>query len=148
VSEAARDVIDQELASGRTLEQIRGDESAFQARVFEEKWAREMTLPEDAVLLFDRGLHDTLAFLSLHDAEPDSGIVARCERAAYARVFLFQALPGFPADYARRETRRQAARLEPLLAAAYRRFPLTVVPPGSIDHRVHLVSRWLPGSPK
>jgi predicted ATPase len=134
-------LIDEELAAGRTLAAIRADEQAFQGRVFAEKLAREAALPENEVILFDRGLQDTLAFLRLRGIAAGANVVELCSRARYMHVFLLQQLPDYQADYARSETPAEAAQLETLLEEAYAGHPLTRIPPLPLDERVELIAR-------
>ena len=147
VSEAARDLIDTELADGRTLAEIRRDESVFQSVVFSQKVAREAALSANEIVLFDRGIHDTIAFLELRNLQPTAEMVSTCKDAPYARVFILERLSTYYVDYARSETSQQAAHLEQLLITAYAGHNITVIPAMGIDERAHLIREWLPPSP-
>jgi hypothetical protein len=64
VPEAARTYIDQERAKGRTLEEIRSDEGAFQHALIPMKVSAEQNASKDDVTFFDRGMHDSLVYFS------------------------------------------------------------------------------------
>ncbi len=125
--EAARDVIDEGLAAGKSLEEVRGDEYQFQFDVLERKVRNEQQQASDELVFFDRGMHDTVAYLRLHDFEINQDVVQTTRQASYKQVFLLEPLEQYTEDYARTESREEALQLNQLLAAAYTEYGLKVV---------------------
>ena len=62
VPEMARVVIDEKIAQGESINEIRSDEGLFQKEVFERKLKLEKKLPREERLFFDRGIPDSLAY--------------------------------------------------------------------------------------
>jgi predicted ATPase len=61
--EIARIVIDEGIAKGLSVEQIRRDEKKFQMKVLKRKQQIEANHQADKLTFFDRGMHDTLAYM-------------------------------------------------------------------------------------
>ena len=125
VDEAARAFIEECLAAGKTLAAIRADELAFEAEILRRKVRIEATLPPERITFLDRAVPDSIAYFKAAGLD-----VAPCDapsrRMRYAGVFLLERL-GFEKDPVRAEDDRAAARLESLLAAAYRQLGYTPV---------------------
>ncbi|MCU0585309.1 MAG: ATP-binding protein [Desulfobacterales bacterium] len=117
VPETARAVIDQELARGRRLEEIKADPAVFEGRIFRTKLALEGRLPPEEPLFLDRGLPDSIAYFTLEGLDPQEPR-AHCLRIRYHRVFLFERLE-FLKDPVRSENDDTAALIERLIEAAY-----------------------------
>lgn len=119
--EAARVFIDSEMAKGRTVNAIRRSEFHFQNAVLKLKIATEDSTPEDKLILWDRGIDDTWAYLAqngTYDTEtfPEEHYY-KVERK-YRKVFLLDLLP-YENDYARIEDERQARRIHSLIRDMY-----------------------------
>jgi predicted ATPase len=136
VPEAARVLIDQEMALGKALAEIRGDEAAFQRQVLAMKIQTEASLPPGDTIFFDRGIPDSVAYLELGGFDA-AGAREASRGRVYRRVFILDPLP-FQADYARTEAREQAAVLDRLLEKCYLELgcPVTRIPVASVDERV------------
>ena len=117
--EAARAVIDNAIAGGKTVEQIRGDEQQFQMDVLAMKLQVEAETPTNQITFFDRGMHDTIAYFKLHNFPINPEVAAACNKSKYSLVFLLDPLPRFEHDYARVESEAMAAKLQDLLYQAY-----------------------------
>lgn len=117
VPESARAVVDQEMASGKTLHQVRSDKAAFQYKVTARQIKTESELPFDEMLFLDRALPDSIAYHSLHGLGPEK-ISKLCARGLYQRVFLLELLP-FQKEAIRTEDPLTAARLHELIREAY-----------------------------
>ncbi|MBX6334856.1 ATP-binding protein [Candidatus Saccharibacteria bacterium] len=125
VPEAARTIIDEGLARGETLEQIRGDETAWQHKILRRILDTETALDPKALLFFDRGAHDGLAFLKLKGIMPDSywqELIDHPRKPYYKMVFLLEPLPAFEHDYARTENAEITRQLTELTAEVYAEF--------------------------
>ncbi len=128
VSEAARDIIDEGISEGKTLDEVRGDGVEFQTVIFDRKERREEALPTNELIFFDRGSQgDTLAYLAFvfGDQEPmverdffGRETITAIARRRYKGIFILDRLP-FEKDYARSEDDEQAARIHNLLQMAY-----------------------------
>jgi predicted ATPase len=140
VNEAARVVIDEEMAKGLSIEQIRADEKSFQKKVLDKKLDTEKKLDKDKLTFFDRGMHDTVAYLELINNEVSEELRKLIHKSKYKKVFLLEPLP-YQKDYARIEDREQVARLNELLYNAYHkaRIPVIKVPENGIEERVKFI---------
>ncbi len=121
-SEAAREIIDQGLAAGQTLQQIRGDEQTWQCKILTRILTTESSLNPQTPTFFDRGAHDGLAFLQLKGVKPGKywePITKSSRQPHYKTVFLLEPLPNFEHDYARTENAQITNRLNDLTAQIY-----------------------------
>ncbi len=139
--EVARVVIDEKMAQGLRIQQIRGNEAGFQQEVLRRKQALEAATPSDMIVLFDRGIHDSLAYMRLHGfAETEAAEAAK--KAAYRKVFILDPLP-VERDYSRTETDEQIQRIDGLLAQAYREhgYEPIRVPVAPVEARATLIEQ-------
>ncbi len=103
VPEAARGIIDEGLARGLTLQEIRGDEHAWQAAILERVLAAEAKADREAITFLDRGAHDGLAHLRYYGLSPRDHWQPVISSRPYGTVFLLEPLPDVERDYARIE---------------------------------------------
>ncbi len=127
IPEAARTVIDNGILEGLTVEQIRKDEKKFQEEVTKMKIKIESLHPKDALTFFDRGMHDTLAYMSHYDFEIADWVESAFKTAKYKKVFLLDQLPVFEKDYARTESQDFPEKIYSLLHEAYKKFGFYIV---------------------
>jgi len=92
VPEAARGYIDQELAKGRTIDEIRGDTTALQRGINNMWLSYEQGYRADDMLFLDRAFPDALAFSRVNGLDPNE-YLAGCFTYRYASVFILEALP-------------------------------------------------------
>lgn len=118
--ESARIVIDQGIASGKTIEQIRDDEKRFQDEVFVHKQAREELLDPHELIFFDRGMQDTYAYNLLFNVPITPDMQKKMDTAEYKKVFLLEPYK-YEEDYARTESIEERDRLFELLRSGYER---------------------------
>ena len=123
--ESARIVIDEGIAAGKTIEQIRADEGAFQDIVYKHKVEREKRLDPDELIFFDRGMQDTFAYLTLHGLPISPHLEDEMLAATYRKVFLLEPF-GYKRDYARTESLEEQDQLFHLLHDVYIRSGVTV----------------------
>lgn len=140
VEEAARTVIDTELARGKTIADIRGDEEKFQHNVLDYKIELEKQL-SPMLTFFDRGMHDSLAYLRHYGWQPPKRGLEAFENASYKRVFLLEPLPTYTKDYARTEDASFVEAIHSFLAEAYRKYGMepVSVPVMSVPKRVQFI---------
>jgi predicted ATPase len=139
--EVARAYIDQRLAKGETLEQIKADPLAFERHILQSKVEIEKRLPPEQLIFLDRAIPDSIAYFELEglDKNEPAGL---SRHLRYQNIFLFEGLE-FEKDSVRWEDRDQAVRLETLLAKAYSDlgYTITRVPVMSVEARVDFVLR-------
>jgi len=90
--EVARVYIERELAAGRTKNQIRVDEGAFQKGLVDTKLEIELDRPKDRPWFFDRAMPDSITYYRAAGLDP-SPILDDCKRIQYAAVLQFDLLP-------------------------------------------------------
>ncbi len=140
VYEAARIYIDEEMAKGKTIEQIRANELLFQEKILKFKIDCEKKLPKEKIIFFDRGIPDSDAYYRVHGAENDIFLKESMSKCSYKKVFLFE-LIGYKKDYARIESKEEQLQIQKLLRESYEKLniPLVVVPKMPIRERLDFV---------
>ena len=143
VHEAARAYIDQQLAEGYRLEQIKADKPAFENRILNVKLRIEDSLPPDEVIFFDRGIPDSIAYFKLAGLDTAQPFDLS-RRLCYRRVFFFERL-GFSKDRVRTEDETTAQQLDTLIQESYRMlgYEMVRVPVLSVRRRVEFILRRL-----
>ena len=92
VPETPRVYIDSELAKGRTIDEIRGDQAALQRRLLDLTLSVERGLRADYLLFLDRGIPDQFAYCRAAGLDPNE-FLAECFHHRYASVFILARLP-------------------------------------------------------
>lgn len=123
--EAARVFIDQEMAKGRSLKEIRGDEAEFQKKVLKIKIKIEKEAPRDKIVFFDRGIPDSIAYYQICGLDPKE-VLKFCKRKIYKRIFFLEQLP-IEKDYARTEDDKTIEKLNKLLKENYKKLGYEVI---------------------
>jgi predicted ATPase len=119
VPEVARAIIDEGLAKGLSLQEIRGDQHAWQATILQRILDTEAAIDPAALTFFDRGAHDGLAFLRLYGLIPRDHWQPIMQNGPYHTVFLLEPLSDVEQDYARIEDINMTKKLTDLTAGAY-----------------------------
>jgi predicted ATPase len=101
VPETARQLMEKELAGGRTIEEVFEGGAAFERTVMDVQQEIEHGLRETEVIFLDRALPDCLTFFRIFGLNPNE-ILAECLHHRYASVFILDLLP-FQLDGARIE---------------------------------------------
>jgi predicted ATPase len=117
VEEAARRFIQEQLAKGLRIADIKTDPRVFEGRIFRSKLAIEAALPAERLAFLDRALPDSIAYYRLEGLDPQEPLDC-CRRVRYRWVFLLARLD-FVADAVRSEPPAAAARIERLIVHAY-----------------------------
>lgn len=138
LAEAARLVIEEGLAAGKTLDEIRTD--AFFHRVIHRASAMETAVPHDEQFFFDRGVPDSLAYYKLFNKPVDQVLRDAVANTSYRKIFLLDLLD-FETDEARNETPEQAARIHALIREAYLDlgYEVVEVPVMPVEQRVDFI---------
>lgn len=141
VPEAARTVIDEGMKDGMSVDEIRKDEKEFQAIVARRKEATEKSLDVHSITFFDRGMHDTAAYLEACEFGIEPWIKQLLNTSRYRQVFLLESLPSYTLDYARTENAIFAQKIHHLLFSAYTKYDMTpiVIKAASPEERVEYI---------
>jgi len=140
VYEMARIYIDEEMAKGKTIDQIRANELLFQEKILKFKIEYEKKLSGKKIIFLDRGIPDSEAYYRMLGAGEDSFLKKTMDNCSYKKVFLFEMI-GYEKDYARIESKEQQEQLQNLLKNSYEKLniPVVVVPKMSIQERLDFV---------
>jgi predicted ATPase len=125
--EIARVVIDEGIAKGLSVEQIRKDEKKFQMKVLKRKQQIEANHQVDKLTFFDRGMHDTLAYMRSYGWEIRKELETEIHMSVYRKIFLLDPLPIYQKDYARTEGEEFITKINQLLHEAYEKAELDVI---------------------
>src|ERR1035438_8134785 len=116
--EAARIHIENQLAAGRILADIRRNEAEFQRALVPVKAAIEEQCCPTELVFWDRALPDSISYFRAAGLDP-SPLFPLCRLRRYAHVFVFDALP-YVQDDARIEAPETRRRLDQWLENDYR----------------------------
>ena len=145
VPEIARILIDREKDSGKTLDQIRGDELEpdFQERVLKMKIEIENKTPKDKVVFFDRGIPDSIAYYEILGIDPKK-LKEFCREKRYKKIFFLEQLP-YKKDYARTEDIETVNKISELLFKAYAdlEYEIIRIPAMSIEDRIKMILSYV-----
>lgn len=122
VDEAARFVIEREVAAGRDYRELRSHAADFQKEVLRMKVETERGLPRDEIIFLDRGMHDSIAYYRHEGVSEDDELLKACAAAEYRKIFVLDLISqkNFTEDGARSETWEGAQELDRLLEQVYR----------------------------
>ncbi len=139
IPEFARLYIDAELAKGRTIEELRADEAAFQSGLTEAKARIESELDPRETVFLDRAMPDGITYYRLAGLDP-AAVIELSKRFLYHRVFILDRLP-FEQDGARTESDLSAEFLDRELELDYRQLGYDVIriPICSVEERVQMI---------
>lgn len=134
--EAARVYIDEEIAKGKTVEEIRGDEARFQREILRMKVEIEKRAPRNKIVFFDRAIPDSIAYYQISGLDPKE-VLRFCQKKIYRKIFFFEQL-AFEKDYARTEDDETIKKLNVLLRKNYKDLGHKVidVPAMSVEERI------------
>lgn len=141
--EVARQIIEQEILEGKTLEQIRGHEGEFQEKVFKKVLEREHDLSPQEVVFLDRSLLDCLAYSLFNNINPTE-LQKVIKKYKYSKVFFLERV-FWEKDHTRTENEEIACQIDNLLKKVYQEegYELIIVPPISIEERIKFICKYL-----
>jgi predicted ATPase len=144
VPETARELIDEGMQEGKTLEEARGDIVSFQRRVLARQTEKEAVLPKDEIVFLDRANPDARAFLAFSALEEPEDVTETLGRCSYRKVFMLEPIR-FESDYYRVETADDIERLHDAHVQAYRSlgFEIVDVPVMPVLERVDFILEQL-----
>lgn len=123
--EAARAYIDQRLAGGESLAEIKADNLAFERHILMAKVSVETQLPKDTLIFMDRAVPDSIAYYRIEGLAPEEPLFYS-KRVRYRTIFLLDRLE-FQEDRVRSESDELADHIETLLIEAYEDLGYSVV---------------------
>jgi len=138
-TEVARAYIDQRLAGGESLAEIRADNLAFERHILMAKVNAENQLPKDALIFMDRAVPDSVAYYRIEGLDPKEPLFYS-RQVRYRTIFLLDRLE-FQEDRVRSESDGVAERIETLLIEAYGElgYPIVRVPLMGISQRADFI---------
>lgn len=141
IPEGARAVIDDAIEKGMTVEELRSNERHFQELVLAHKVEVEQTLDKDQLTFFDRGMHDTTAYIEYYGDHLTDSEKVLVSASRYKAVFLLDQLEEYSEDYARVEDEAFRDGIQGLLEKAYADdgIPVVHVPAIGLDNRVEFI---------
>jgi predicted ATPase len=129
LDEAARLVIDDAIALGTEVADLRDDEKRFQDDVVRRRIVMEDTMaarfPVPDAIILDRGMQDSLAYYRYYNFTVEPWIMDLMTEAKYGKVFLMEPLGFTKQDYARTEVRDFNDYITDMLADAYKEYGLS-----------------------
>jgi len=144
VEEQGRLLIDQEMAKGKTLEEVNVDSPEFEVAWTKFQEAREAQVDPAELTFFDRGRLDTLAYFAYYGWPIPPEITQLCAGANYKKVFLLELLD-YDKDYFRVEDAETAAAMQELFGNAYAEagYEVVRIPRASVADRLKLILNHL-----
>lgn len=124
--EHARHFIDTERITGRTVEEIRKNQIAFQTGVLNMQIEQEAYLLPDEIVFLDRAIPDSLAYYRFLDLPVDERLTKVLKGVAYKKIFILDPLP-IVNDYARLEDGEAQRKIHSLITTVYESLPFPVV---------------------
>jgi predicted ATPase len=125
VPETGRQYIEREMARGRTIDEIRENETTFARRIKDMQLRIEHGLRANDIAFLDRAFPDCLAFCRVVGLNPNQ-ILAECFHHRYASVFVLDRLR-LQQDGVRTEDDASAGLLDEWLARDYSALGYSVV---------------------
>jgi predicted ATPase len=117
LAEPARLIIEEQLAAGKTIQEIVRD-ADWLPSIVRRAYAQESTLPKDRLHFFDRALPDSLAYYKLSNREVEDFFRKYLAEIRYRKVFLLD-LVDYTNDAGRPETPEQAMIIHGQIREAY-----------------------------
>lgn len=141
--EAARIIIDEAVARGITVDELRIDDKKFQEDIARLKQKIEGQQDPAELTFFDRGMHDTIGYLQYEQHAIEPWVVELMKASRYRCVFLLDPLPAFQKHYSRPEfeDRDYTAAMNTLFDTAYTEYGMKPihVPALSVEERVQFI---------
>ncbi len=137
--DVARDYVSQEIANGRSLKEIRGNEAEFQRKVLKMKIEREKKIPKNKMVFLDNAIPCSIAYYQICGLNPQE-VIQLCRKNQYQKIFFLEQLP-IENDYARIENAKTIRKLNKLLKEEYENLGYKVIniPAMSTKERVQKI---------
>lgn len=124
--EDARHYIDSQLATGKTVKEIRKHQADFQLKILNLQIEQEASLSPEEVVFLDRAIPDARAYYQFLDLPEDDELTKMMAIVSYKKIFILDYLP-LVEDYARREDAAAQKKIHRLITDVYESLPFPVV---------------------
>lgn len=143
IAEVARAHIEKELTKGKSISEIRSDESSFQNHILHEKLKLENSLSKQQIIFFDRGVPDSIGYFKFHKLDY-AQVLRKSLRIRYKKVYFLERLR-FQNDAIRSETEEDALLLQHLILNAYEQlgYEPVHIPEGPVSKRLDLILKHI-----
>lgn len=142
--EHARHYLDTKLRDGKTVEEIRKNQTEFQLGVLEMQIEQEKEISPDELVFLDRAIPDALAYYRFLNLVEDERLWEAMNTVYYKKIFILECLP-LVNDYARREDEAAQKKIHQTLIEVYESlpFPVVCVPVLPVEERVDFILKKL-----
>src|SRR6266496_6045498 len=142
--EHARHYLDIQRLDGRTIEEIRKNQSEFQLGILDMQIKQEKEISPGDVVFLDRAIPDALAYYHFLNLAEDEKLMEAMRAVSYKKIFILEYLP-LVHDYARREDEVAQKQIHKLLTEVYESlpFPINHVPVLKPEERIDLILKNL-----
>lgn len=124
--EHARHYIDTEMITGKTVQEIRGNQIQFQEGILDMQILQEASLSPHDLVFLDRALPDALAYCRFLNLPVNKKLEDALKKTSYKKVFILKSLP-LVSDYARREDEAAQKKIAELITEVYESLPFPVI---------------------
>jgi|SRR6185436_8531435 len=124
--ENARHYLDTQRLDGRTTDEIKKNQTAFQAAVLNMQIQQENELSPGEIVFLDRAIPDALAYYRFLHLPEDKMLLDTLYTVSYKKVFILEYLP-LVHDYARTEDETAQKEIHALLIDVYQSFPFPII---------------------
>ena len=124
--EHARHYIDTQMITGKTVQEIRGNQIQFQEGILDMQVLQEASLSPHDLVFLDRALPDALAYYRFLNLPVNKKLKDALKKASYKKVFILESLP-LVNDYARREDEVDQKKIAKLINEVYESLPFPVI---------------------
>ncbi|MGB2752378.1 MAG: ATP-binding protein [Pyrinomonadaceae bacterium] len=124
--EHARHYLDTQRAGGKTVKEVRDNQTRFQLGVLDMQIEQEADLSPDEVVFLDRAIPDALAYCRFLNLPPDKKLINAIHTASYKKIFILDKL-ALVKDYARTEDAAAQKRIHELITDVYESLPFPVI---------------------
>lgn len=124
--EHARHFLDTQRLKGRTIEEVKKNQRAFQLGVLDMQIEQEEEISDEVQVFLDRAIPDALAYYRFLNLEPDEKLMKALKNVSYKKIFILDYLP-IVNDYARSENDDAQKIIHKLITEVYESLPFPVV---------------------
>lgn len=142
--EHARHYLDTQRLKGKTIDEVRKNQSEFQLGVLDMQIEQESQISPDVLVFLDRAIPDALAYYRFLNLPEDEKLTEAMRTVSYKKVFVLDCLP-LVEDYARTEDMIAQKKIHALLLEVYESlgFPVVKVPVMEPEERVDFILKNL-----
>ena len=142
--DAGRELIDQALAKGKSLEQVGVDSPKFEMTCARSQYAAEHKLDEKKIAFLDRAVPDSLGYFIHYGWPVPPELSKLLATHSYGKIFLLELLD-YDKDYARVESPETALAMQGCFKKAYQQlgYEVITIPRDSVENRLKLILSYI-----